>query len=369
MEFLKAIEKNKDKLIKDLVKLLQIDTVGIEDFDNKAAPFGEEVRDALLYMLVLGEKEGFKTKNIDNVAGHIEYGEGEEIIGVLTHLDVVPPGDGWKFPPFSGHIEDGKIYARGALDDKGPAMASFYALKIIKDLGLKLNKKVRLIFGTDEESGMRGIERYLEVCEKSELGFSPDANFPLIYGEKGIMSIDIISKEVDKNLEALDAGDRYNLVPDKAVLKTKKALENEFNKYLEEENFQGKIDDDKLILYGESAHAMEPEKGVNALVNLAKFVSKFHDNKLIKFIDECLSDTRFKNIGLDFKDKEMGDLTLNVAFAKMSSEGGKVGLNLRYPIKDRKSTRLNSSHVRISYAVFCLKKKKEHINYNNISFE
>lgn len=336
MDFLKFVNENKESLVKDLISLLQINTVGFDQLDNKDAPFGEGVRDALLYMLELGKKNGFVVRNVDNVAGHIEYGEGDEVIGVLSHLDVVPAGDGWTYPPFSGTVADGKIYARGALDDKGPAMSSFYALKILKDAGIKLNKKVRLILGTDEETGMRGVKRYLEVCKMPDLGFSPDANFPLIYGEKGIMSIDIMSDE--KSDIILNAGERYNVVPDLAKLTINKNLEEEFHKFLLDNHYDGLNKDHEYTLFGVSSHAMEPEKGVNALINMCKFVSEHHDHKLIKFIATKLNDTRFKTMNLDFTDPEMKDLTVNVALARIDHNGGKVGLNLRYPINwDKKN--------------------------------
>ena len=188
MEFLKYARDNEKQFLKDLEELLKIDTVLVEQPEVKEAPFGYNLVKALDYMLKLGEKEGFITKNIDNVAGHIEYGEGEEIIGVLSHLDVVPTGEGWKYPPFEPVVEDGKIYARGALDDKGACIAALYALKALKENGVKLNKKVRLIYGTDEETGSRGIARYLQVEKMPDLGFSPDADYPIIYGEKGILS-------------------------------------------------------------------------------------------------------------------------------------------------------------------------------------
>lgn len=330
MNFLELVNNNKDNLIKDLITLLKYDTVGVEQPEVKDAPFGEGVRDALLYMLALGKEHGFKVKNIDNVAGHIEYGEGEEIVGILCHLDVVPAGDGWTYPPFDGTIVGEKLYGRGTIDNKGPAMSSFYALKILKDANIKLNKRIRLILGTDEETGMRCIQRYLEVCEKPHMGFSPDANFPIIYGEKGIMSIDLVSDE--ESDFTLHSGERYNVVPDLATLKTNQNLEQEFQKYLLDNGFKGEIKDRSYYLSGISSHAMEPEKGVNALVNLAKFFFNYTHNNLVRFLAEKLNDTRLKTLGLDFTDSEMKDLTLNVAFARIDEKGGKVGLNLRYPI-------------------------------------
>src|SRR5690606_19096506 len=147
---------------------------------------------------------------------HIEVGKGEEILGILCHLDVVPAGDGWKYPPFSVTIEDGKIYARGALDDKGPTLAAYYALKLLVDMGVDFKKKVRIILGTDEESGWRGLQYYLTKEKMPDLGFAPDANFPLIFGEKGIMNGMFTGRCEDNGLYQLNFGERTNVVPDKA---------------------------------------------------------------------------------------------------------------------------------------------------------
>ena len=217
-------KKYEKEYLEDLFGLLRIDSVLKEQPEVKDAPFGYGCVEALNYTLELGKKMGFKTKNIDNIAGYIEFGEGKEILGILCHLDVVPVGEGWTNPPFSPILKDGKIYARGSNDDKGPLMSSLYAMKILKDNGFKPNKRVRLIIGTDEETASRGIVRYLEKEEQPTIGFSPDADFPLIYGEKGIMSIDIISKEVTSAIENIKSGDVYNVVPDKAYAYLNKDL-------------------------------------------------------------------------------------------------------------------------------------------------
>ena len=112
-----------------------------EEGASEDAPLGRGVKAALDYMLQLGEREGFMTKNVDHLAGHIEFGQGEECVGILCHVDVVPEGDGWLKDPYGAEIRDGKIYARGAIDDKGPTMAAFYAMKIVKELGLASRKK------------------------------------------------------------------------------------------------------------------------------------------------------------------------------------------------------------------------------------
>ncbi|SHF22901.1 Peptidase family M20/M25/M40 [Seinonella peptonophila] len=117
--------KAKSELIQDLIQILQIRSVYDNSLSTPLAPFGLEIAEALSYMLMLGERDGFITKNVDGYAGHIEMGVGKELIGVLGHVDVVSSGDApWTFPPFAPEIRDGKLYARGAIDDKGPLMAA-----------------------------------------------------------------------------------------------------------------------------------------------------------------------------------------------------------------------------------------------------
>lgn len=336
MKIKNDIYKNKDELVKDMQGLLKINSVLGETAVTADAPFGEGIRDSLLYVLNLGKEMGFKTVNIDNVAGHIEYGEGEDIIGVLCHVDVVPAIGKWKFPPFSATIDDNKIYARGAIDDKGPIISVLYALKALKDNNIKLNKRIRLILGTDEESRWRGIKKYFEKEEQPLMGFSPDADFPLIYGEKGIMSIDLSNNLEDEELLSFESGDRYNVVPDEATCVIYKNLEYEFNQYLKDEDLEGEIfqENDKYTLkvFGKSAHAMEPKNGINAAVKLCKFLNEYITNPAINFIGDKLQDSRFKDMRLEFTDSELGDLTVNVAVVKADSKNTKIGLNLRYPI-------------------------------------
>lgn len=151
--FKKYIENHKTEMIENLQALIQIPST-FKKSQDISKPFGENANKALEYMLDLGTKLGFRTKNIDGYCGYIEFGEGEKLLGIIGHLDVVPAGEGWKHPPFSATIEDGKIYGRGAIDDKGPVIAALYAMKVVMD-NYKLQKRVRLILGLNEENEMK----------------------------------------------------------------------------------------------------------------------------------------------------------------------------------------------------------------------
>ncbi len=193
------IDRNKKELLKSIIEVVNIPSVKEEPKPN--APFGEKVKETLLKALEIAESLGFKTKNVDNYIGYAQYGEGEEYIGVLGHLDVVDVGEGWRFPPFSGHIEDGTIYGRGVLDNKGPIIAALYGLYAIKESRLKISRPVRIIFGTDEESGFNDIPYYLEREKPPVMGFTPDCKYPVVYGERGRGNIQFQIEYNDENYE------------------------------------------------------------------------------------------------------------------------------------------------------------------------
>lgn len=327
MEILDKVSSYKDEMIEKLSEFCAIESTLSPSCDPKY-PFGKGCYDALQYILDLASSMGFKTKNIDNVCGHIEYGEGDEIIGILCHCDVVPATGVWTSDPYKARVENGKLYARGSIDDKGPCISSLYALKYLKDNNIKLSKKVRLIVGTDEESGSRCLKRYLEVEKTPDISVSPDACFPLIYGEKGIMSMDIIS-ENEGNIVA-KSGDRYNMVPDFATLKFDSKL-NEFDSFIKNNNYQGQINNGVMEFEGKTAHAMVPHLGVNAASHLCEFIKE--ESNLCKFACDVLSDPLLKGANLDFSDYEMGDLTCNFAVLDIENGKGKIGLNYRYPIR------------------------------------
>lgn len=348
------VEKRQSDLIKDAQELLRIKSVLDEENTSPEAPLGEGVKEALDFMLKLGEKDGFTPKNVGNLAGHLEFGQGDEIVGVLCHVDVVPEGDGWTSDPYGAEIRDGKIYARGAIDDKGPTMAAYYAMKIVKELGLPLNKRVRMIIGTDEESEWRCVDHYFEHEEMPAMGFAPDADFPIIYAEKGIADYDLVSKasgiakeDYDAEVIELSSGRRYNMVPDFAraelvVQQGQTDVVQRFEEFKKNNELDGKavVESGKLILEleGVSAHGMEPDNGKNAGLYMASFLSEINldgnSEKFFQFVAKYLGkDSRGRELGVAYADDITGDLTINVGKLSYSQEnGGRAGLNMRYPV-------------------------------------
>ncbi|MEB6547805.1 dipeptidase PepV [Heyndrickxia sporothermodurans] len=345
--------KRKDYLIDDLKQLLKIKSVLDEENATEDAPLGKGVKEALQYLLDLGEKDGFTAKNVGNLAGHLEMGQGNELIGILCHVDVVPEGDGWSVDPYGGEVIDGKIYARGASDDKGPTMAAYYAMKIVKDLGLPIEKRVRMIIGTDEESNWRCVEHYFQHEEMPTMGFAPDADFPIINAEKGIADYDIVlpakmdDQQAKNTLLSFQSGRRYNMVPDfaEAVITfegEQTDLFQQFTSFLEENELKGKyfVENGELHfeLEGVSAHGMEPRNGKNAGLFLTKFLSTLelnqHGKKFVDFaVNVLLDQSRGEGLGVQFSDDITGDLTINVGKMNYDQEkGGSFGINMRYPV-------------------------------------
>lgn len=350
MDFYKKVLENKDLILNKTIGLLKIPSV-LKEFDpSNEFPFGKDIQDSLEYMLALAKDDDFITKNIDNYAAHIEYGKGKEILGVLCHLDVVPTGTGWTFGPFNPTIKDGKLYARGAEDDKGPTMAAYFALRFLKELGYKPKKRVRIIIGTDEETSWRGIDRYFKTEEMPAIGFAPDASFPLIYGEKGILSYEITGKATEDKLLTFKCGERLNVVPDVAECTLSVDLEAAFLSFLNYNGFEGEFKDGVYRVFGKRAHAMQPHLGINAAFILATFLKEHLDNEFINYIIEYLVfDHLGDKLNINHYDNEMKDFTMNAGLFEYEKKKFKIGINCRYPKgwdKDSAFMNVNASVIK-----------------------
>lgn len=343
-----AADKHEAAYLEDLSNLIAIESVRDDAKKTETMPLGPGPAQALQAFLKMAERDGFKTTNLDNLAGFVEYGEGDETIAILAHVDVMPAGEGWDTDPFKLTQKDGNVYGRGTSDDKGPALACYYGLKILKEQGIKLNKKVRFILGTDEESNWTGMTHYFKTQPEPTMGFSPDAEFPLINGEKGNVSFTLTTggqNGGNVSLTHFTAGLRENMVPRDAhaVIETddNEALVTAFTAYLDQQPVTGdshiEADGVHLHLIGKAAHGMEPKNGINAGTYLAKFLSDFDFGGDAKAFLELLGgdlhdDSRVTKLGLAFTDDIMGDLTMNVGvMAFDAGKSGQIVLNFRYP--------------------------------------
>lgn len=302
-----------DDIVKNLSQLIKFDSSQAPALEGK--PFGEGCAKCLEYFLSLAEFLGFKTKNYDNYVGEVEFGSGEGF-AVLAHLDVVPAGNGWTHDPFGGEVdrENGKIWGRGAMDDKGPAMIALYALKALKDEGFKPSKKIKLILGCNEETGWACIDHYNEVATMPDTGISPDADFPVIYAEKGIAHIKLEFCAKNALFTGLKGGDRANMVCDYCEVNAPYKRETA-------EALGLSLEDGKIISRGKSAHGSTPEKGVNAIANMLDYLGLVEMKRLL-FVDK---------FGLDKLEDETGWLTFSPDLIEQKDGKIYVTCDVRYP--------------------------------------
>lgn len=354
--FNKYIDINKRNIINSVCDLITFPSISVETSDHNF-PFGKPCSDCLKYFLNIANSLGFRTKNLDGYCGYAEFGEGNEIIGIVGHLDVVPANeDDWNYSPFVPTIENNCIYGRGAIDDKGPVTASLYAMKAVfdycNDNNIKLNKRVRLIVGLNEEKDWKCINYYKINEELPTIGFSPDSDFPCIYAEKGVLSL-TISDKLSNNLpiiiESVDcANNAINVVPEfcSIVLKINNNIQmdyliNNLKNIISKYNYEidiYKIDNKtvKLTSYGVSSHSAHPELGVNAitklLVVLNDLFSKFNIKcpLLSTFCSYIGDDYLGTNMNINFSD-ESGHLTLNTSRIYIENNKLHIGVNLRIP--------------------------------------
>ncbi len=342
------VAQHEREMVDTLESLLRIPSVLTSASPHQ--PFGTDIDHALLSMLELARKYGLVTYNADGYAGHAEYGEGQEYIGVLCHLDVVPAGEGWTIPAFSATVRDGRIYGRGAVDDKGPALSALWALIAIKSLGLHPSRKIRVIFGLDEESEWRCVEHYFKTQALPLGGFSPDAEFPLVFAEKGLATLrltvpaDVLS--MSPRVIRFDGGKRVNMVPDLATAVVECHSETaalEWQQSLIREAKLRQVDVDvmasgsqiELNVRGISAHGSTPHQGRNAVILLAGLLSSqpVANASMWRFLAQ--QDTDGRALGIEMSDEVMGPLTVNLGWSSLAGERYTYLFDIRYPANVR----------------------------------
>lgn len=309
-----------DKLISDLGRLIEIDSISIRT-EDESCPFGKGVREALDTALDICRSYGFQTKNCDNMTGYAQVGQGETLMGILVHLDVVPAGDGWHTDPFKLTIDGDKLIGRGVTDDKGPAAAVIHAIRELQEEGCRFNKRIRIIFGMAEETGnWIDMEYYKQTEEKVDFGFTPDADFPAIYAEKGIAHIRFTFDKARTCFETIEGGNAVNMVPDSCRAK----FCTEDGEVL------------SLTETGKSAHGSTPQDGENAI---SKLMSRFADREdclLSRFFRDCIGmECCGESLGGYASDEESGEITYN--FGVIQTENDRISLlaDVRYPVTFR----------------------------------
>lgn len=347
-------------VIEDIQKMVKINSVRDVENGTKTKPFGPGVDEALTTFLEIAQNMGMRIyKDPNGLYGYAEVGpeDAKEMIGILGHVDVVPVGDTdqWtKAGPFSGEIVDDTIIGRGSLDDKGPMIVNLHAVRTLMDLNVELNKRIRVIVGTAEETTWEGIEAYLEKEEHPQIGYSPDANFPLINAEKTISQFDGIVSKINNNFTLISDG-AYNAVADKVKYTGTKAKEL-VAKLQEHGTEYQQISETEVLIIGKSAHSMACYLGKNAIAYAAMALYEIDElSPSIKFIAEKFKDTfHGELICGKVEDEVSGSLTLNIGWIQINHESEKVGFDARIPVL------VNESEI---YQVFKQELKRYGIDY------
>ncbi len=326
MEIKETLSNWKEDMINDILSLLEIESVAGEPFE--LMPEGKAVNEALERALEIGRRMGFQVRSLAGHSGYIEYGTGEEYVAVLGHLDIVPVGSDWTRDPH-GEIVGDRIYGRGAIDDKGPMMAALYALKAIKEEGTALSRRIRLIFGTSEETGGPDIKNYLMTESQPAAGFTPDAEFPAINAEMGILIIKLTRELPHRNI-TIKGGSAVNMVPDRA------------RAVISHDDGTETVIEEKGI----SAHGSTPHKGESAIWKLVghlhemKVSGHLRETKISGSLDETIGfindylcrDTDGSALGIDLADEASGKLVMNMGTLELKDGKLEIGLNIRYPV-------------------------------------
>lgn len=309
-------------------------------------PFGEAIDQALRKALQIAGELGFKTHYGDGgYYGYAEVGEGAEMMGILGHLDVVPPGklEDWTNDPFDPVEKEGMLYGRGTQDDKGPVIASLFAVKALMDAGVRFNKRVRFIFGTDEETLWRCINRYIEKEEIPGMGFSPDSRFPVTYAEKGLLQLHLEGS--NQSGIRLSGGSAFNAVPDMIFYEGER--QDDLADQLNQLGFEYERYEDGIEVKGKATHAMIPEEGINAIARLCIALHALGiESKAIRFIAEAIGeDPNATLIFGECADEPSGKLKFNIGKIELS-EVERLYIDSRLPVtvsKEEVVTKLSAA--------------------------
>ncbi len=337
------IEVHKEEFIADLSKIIAVPSVATPGVAEGEYPFGIESANVLAAAKELVESYGFPVKNLDNYCLVANIGEGEEKIGIMGHLDVVPCGNDWNYPPYQLTVDGDLLIGRGILDDKGPLWASIFAVRCLRDLDLLPKREIEIFMGGQEECGMNDIIHYKEVSEKlPDASFTPDGNYPLCHGEKGGLRFYLAIPCNDEKIVDFTGGTVKNVVADKAVATLKGVCVKCLKEKLAD-NERIAVDEEgdlvKVTATGASVHASIPENGVNAIGVLANAlldaeIFEGEAKDAMKFLSIVNSDYNGAALGVPVEDEPSGKLTHVGGVIGMDRGVLDLSIDIRYPVTE-----------------------------------
>ena len=326
------VSEHEDEIVRNIARLVAIPSV--EGPSEPGAPFGREPKRALECGLTIAEELGLKAVNCEDRIGHALVGEdhGQGYLATITHVDVVPAGDGWEQDPFLLQERDGYLIGRGVLDDKGPGILCLYALKYLRDREIPLRYPVRALLGSNEENNMHDLEYYLEHYPSPVFCFSPDADFPLINGEKGIYHALLSSRHTPGNVLEINGGVAANAVPAKASARVRA------ERLLSTEQVRAELAEPgiwALSSAGVSGHASMPAGTVNAIALLVDYllennIPNSDELPYFRFLARLHAATDGSSLGLRSEDGRFTALT--AVGGKITTEAGIISqtIDVRY---------------------------------------
>ena len=331
MKYREFIDNHKDEMIEELMRFVSINSVFDSKTVTKEHPFGDGVAKALDYVAKLGEKHGFSVDRCDGYCTELTIGSGNKTIGIFAHSDVVPATGDWTKDPFTPYVLDRKLYGRGTSDDKGPLISAFYAVLALLDEDLIKDYKIRFVVGGDEERGSRCLDYYFKNLKKPSptYGFTPAADFPVIYGEKGINDFFPEIEIKLPHVKRISGGAATNAVCDRVEIELDET--SLVCEYCKKHSFNYEQKDNVVTIIGKSAHGSTPSEGDNAAIKTMKILGDVYgESKLLK-LAEGLSETSGKIWGGFCRTKLMGETTYCVGLISYENNLLKFSVNFRYP--------------------------------------
>ncbi len=332
------IESNKERIFGDLKTLVSAPSVSEETQGEH--PFGEGCAQALDIAIDMAGKMGFTTENANYYYGLAHMGKGEKSIGIFSHIDVVPPGDGWDNDPYNMIEKDGFLVGRGVADNKNAAVVGLHAMKCLQEIGVEFDSRICLYFGCSEETGMGDLKQYIKEQKMPDFSFVPDTNFPVCHGEKGIMAVSAVAECAFETIVSFAGGLVSNMVPDsaRAVLPYSAELMAEVEKISDKKISVARDGEQiSIVSTGISSHAASPEGSDNAITRLARAIVSLDgvsqsDKTTLNSLITANSDNHGENIGIAHSDEPSGKLTCINGTAKTVDGKLVLSFNIRYPV-------------------------------------
>ena len=359
MEHQHAIEtyfaQREEQLVEAVSRLVRIDsTLGPA---QPGQPVGPGPAAALEELLCLAREWGLAGENLSGYIGAVDLNGQETALHILGHLDIVDPGEGWTVTqPFQPVVKDGLLYGRGSSDDKGPLVAALLAMKAVKDLGLPLRKNVRLLAGTDEETGFRDVKWYYANHPYAPHTLSPDADFPIINLEKGhyqpLFQADWQPETALPRVTAFSGGTRVNMVPSKAEATLLGIAPQQVEAAFQALDLGGAActcqlegPNLRVLCTGQNAHGSTPQEGINAQTALLALLSALPladcpSTRAVRALHALFphGDHDGQALGIAQADELSGPLTLAFTMLSLSGEGCTGRFDVRSPLSATEAT-------------------------------